>query len=305
MLYTAVTTPRLEPSERAWFLDALEPPPWWKFGRSPIDDAIKETGLDVVGFETKSPEYSEALMAVDPREINEQLAVWPRCVAPGSSWRKHSGPPGTSGGSPGRIGSSTSSWGRSRQQRGCYGSRLTAPEPAPTATKPGMPVTCHPVPALRDGPIKRQPRSYWATPGGRQWTPSRAAPSVPRNAEQATPNPDKDQVVTVRPATVGDEAALAELNAVVQRMHHEAAPEWFKLPEIAPIAGYFREALRSDALRTLSRKPTVRCAATRFPCFSSGPRPPDLRWPCRRARPDQRRPRRIEAGAWGESSSTG
>lgn len=73
MLYTAVTTPRLEPSERAWFLDALEAPPWWNLGRSPIDDAIKETGLDVVSFETKSPEYSEALMSVDPTEITEQL----------------------------------------------------------------------------------------------------------------------------------------------------------------------------------------------------------------------------------------
>ena len=73
MLYTAVTTPRLESSERAWFLDALEAPTWWNLGRSPIDDAIKETGLEVVAFETKSPEYSEAIMAVDPSEISEQL----------------------------------------------------------------------------------------------------------------------------------------------------------------------------------------------------------------------------------------
>jgi len=73
MLYTAVTTPGLEPSERAWFLKALEAPPWWNLGRSPIDDAIKETGLEVVAFETRSPEYSEALMAVDPSEITDQL----------------------------------------------------------------------------------------------------------------------------------------------------------------------------------------------------------------------------------------
>jgi diamine N-acetyltransferase len=33
-------------------------------------------------------------------------------------------------------------------------------------------------------------------------------------------------------------------------MHHEVAPEWFKPPEIAPMVDYFREALRSDALRT-------------------------------------------------------
>ncbi|MCA1697088.1 MAG: GNAT family N-acetyltransferase [Actinobacteria bacterium] len=56
--------------------------------------------------------------------------------------------------------------------------------------------------------------------------------------------------MTVRPATMADEAALAELNAVVQRMHHEVAPEWFKPPEIGPTIGYFREALRSDALHT-------------------------------------------------------
>jgi hypothetical protein len=73
MLYTAVTTPRLESSERAWFLDALDAPTWWNLGRSPIDDAIKETGLEVVAFETKSPEYSEAMMTVDPGEISEQL----------------------------------------------------------------------------------------------------------------------------------------------------------------------------------------------------------------------------------------
>lgn len=70
-----------------------------------------------------------------------------------------------------------------------------------------------------------------------------------RKAESATPNPDHDHLVTVRPATVGDEAALAELNAVVQQMHQEVAPEWFKPPEIAAIVSYFREALRSDAFR--------------------------------------------------------
>ena len=61
---------------------------------------------------------------------------------------------------------------------------------------------------------------------------------------------DQDEAVSVRPATEADIGALAELNAVVQQMHHDVAPEWFKPPEIAAIAGYFREALSADALRT-------------------------------------------------------
>ena len=55
--------------------------------------------------------------------------------------------------------------------------------------------------------------------------------------------------MTIRPATVGDQVALAELNAVVQQMHHDVAPEWFKPPDLAPAIDFFREALRSDALR--------------------------------------------------------
>ena len=47
-----------------------------------------------------------------------------------------------------------------------------------------------------------------------------------------------------------DQVAIAELNAVVQQMHHEVAPEWFKPPEMAAIVDYFGEALRTDALRT-------------------------------------------------------
>lgn len=62
-------------------------------------------------------------------------------------------------------------------------------------------------------------------------------------------NPDQDHPVTIRPATVADQVAIAQLNAVVQQMHHDVAPEWFKPPEMAAIVDYFREALRSDALR--------------------------------------------------------
>lgn len=56
--------------------------------------------------------------------------------------------------------------------------------------------------------------------------------------------------MTIRPATVADQVALAELNIVVQQMHHDVAPEWFKPPELPAIIDFFRETLRSDALRT-------------------------------------------------------
>ena len=49
---------------------------------------------------------------------------------------------------------------------------------------------------------------------------------------------------------MADQVALAELNAVVQQMHHDVAPEWFKPPEAGAAIAFFREALRSDALRT-------------------------------------------------------
>ena len=75
-------------------------------------------------------------------------------------------------------------------------------------------------------------------------------PDVSRNPEQAVPIENQDQPVTIRPATVADQVALAELNAVVQQMHHDIAPEWFKPPELAAAIDFFREALRSEALRT-------------------------------------------------------
>jgi hypothetical protein len=33
-------------------------------------------------------------------------------------------------------------------------------------------------------------------------------------------------------------------------MHQDVAPEWIKPPEMAAIVDFFRDALRSDALRT-------------------------------------------------------
>lgn len=56
--------------------------------------------------------------------------------------------------------------------------------------------------------------------------------------------------MTVRPATLADDRVLAELNAVVQQMHHDVAPERFKPPEIAAGVAYFREVLRSDDVYT-------------------------------------------------------
>jgi ribosomal protein S18 acetylase RimI-like enzyme len=56
--------------------------------------------------------------------------------------------------------------------------------------------------------------------------------------------------MSVRRATLADVHVLAELNAVVQQMHHDVAPDWFKPPETAPALDYFREALRSDDVHT-------------------------------------------------------
>lgn len=70
-----------------------------------------------------------------------------------------------------------------------------------------------------------------------------------RNGEQASCEPDQDHPVIIRPATVADQLAIAELNVLVQQMHHDVAPAWFKPPEMEAIVDYFRQALRSDALR--------------------------------------------------------
>ena len=108
--------------------------------------------------------------------------------------------------------------------------------------------------------------------------------------------------MTVRPATVGDEAALAELNAVVQQMHHEVAPEWFKPPEIAAIVSYFREALRSDALRTFVAEAD---GAVRGYALARLPQRPETPWTDGGLSSNSTRSvSTLEAGAWGESSST-
>jgi SAM-dependent methyltransferase len=74
MLYTAYTTERLEPAERAWFLEALEAPEWWEGGRTVIDKAVRDAGLEVVACEVTSPEYSEALLGERVGEVADQLA---------------------------------------------------------------------------------------------------------------------------------------------------------------------------------------------------------------------------------------
>jgi len=54
--------------------------------------------------------------------------------------------------------------------------------------------------------------------------------------------------MTIRRATPADAHALAKLNSIVQQMHHDVAPEWFKPPEHAAAVDYFRDVLRSDVL---------------------------------------------------------
>ena len=46
VIYSAVTTPRLEPLERAEMMEALAMPAWWARGREPVDSAIATAGLD-------------------------------------------------------------------------------------------------------------------------------------------------------------------------------------------------------------------------------------------------------------------
>lgn len=72
-LYTAYATELLEPSERAWFLAALDIPPWWGEGRPVVDHAVQEAGLDVVAFQVTSPEYSEAKLVEDLSEVTDEL----------------------------------------------------------------------------------------------------------------------------------------------------------------------------------------------------------------------------------------
>ena len=75
VIYTAVTTPRLEPLERAELIEALTMPGWWTDGRGPIDDAVAAAGLDVILVERRSPEHQEsALLHADP-ELLHDLAM--------------------------------------------------------------------------------------------------------------------------------------------------------------------------------------------------------------------------------------
>ena len=75
VIYTAVTTPRLEPLERADLIEALTMPSWWKDGRSPIDDAVACAGLDVIRVERRSPEHQEAALLDAEPELLHDLAV--------------------------------------------------------------------------------------------------------------------------------------------------------------------------------------------------------------------------------------
>ena len=54
--------------------------------------------------------------------------------------------------------------------------------------------------------------------------------------------------MAVRHATLADAPVIAALNADVQQLHHELAPQWFKPPDQAAAVGYFRALLTSDAV---------------------------------------------------------
>ena len=55
--------------------------------------------------------------------------------------------------------------------------------------------------------------------------------------------------MNVRPATPADAPVIATLNADVQALHHEAAPQWFKPPDRAAAEEYFRALLAADAFQ--------------------------------------------------------
>lgn len=76
VLYTALTTDRLEPLERREFFDALDAPAWWDRGRAPIDDAIAGTDLEVVHEERFSPENQESALAeADPALLKDLVVL--------------------------------------------------------------------------------------------------------------------------------------------------------------------------------------------------------------------------------------
>ncbi len=78
VLYTALTTDRLEPLERREFFDALEAPAWWDRGRAPIDDAISGADLEVIHEERFSPENQESALAEGDPALLKDLVVLAR-----------------------------------------------------------------------------------------------------------------------------------------------------------------------------------------------------------------------------------
>ena len=78
VIYTALTTPRLEPVERREFLAALDAPSWWGEGRVPIDEAVASAGLEVVHEERFSPEHQEAALREAAPEVLKDLVILAR-----------------------------------------------------------------------------------------------------------------------------------------------------------------------------------------------------------------------------------
>lgn len=92
VIYSAMTTPRLEPVERAVFLDALEAPAWWAEGRGPIDEAIQAAGLEVMHEERFSPEGQEVGLAEQDEELLNDLVLLARIQRDGQSLEALLGP---------------------------------------------------------------------------------------------------------------------------------------------------------------------------------------------------------------------
>jgi ubiquinone/menaquinone biosynthesis C-methylase UbiE len=78
VIYTALTTPRLEPLERSEFFEALDAPEWWDGGRATVDAAIAETNLEVVHEERFSPENQESALAEADTDLLMDLVALAR-----------------------------------------------------------------------------------------------------------------------------------------------------------------------------------------------------------------------------------
>lgn len=55
--------------------------------------------------------------------------------------------------------------------------------------------------------------------------------------------------MNIRSATAADAGSLAELGAIVQALHHEHHPDWFKPADAAATRPYYERLLANDSVR--------------------------------------------------------